>query len=91
MKKNFIAVYSIVCPHCNMKQTGVERVYEMATGKIIEVEDGIQEINYPEEQYAIKCVMDTLNGQPFCGKLITGGDLMDVTRFAVKSPSDFNK
>lgn len=27
MKKNFIAVYTIVCPYCQFKQTGIVRVY----------------------------------------------------------------
>lgn len=90
MEKNFIAVYSITCPYCNFKQTGVVRVYDEKFPNI-PIEEHRLEYLAGQVGYilAIKCVMDKLNGEPHCGKLITGDDLAKVTEKAVKSPSDF--
>ena len=86
MKRDFYAVHAgITCPHCQVKQTGIERVYDMSTGKAVEfeVDDKTKRYEfYPDKQYAIKCAWSK------CGQMITGDDLEHVTRDVIKSPSE---
>lgn len=84
-KKDFIAVYQIVCPYCNFKQTGIVREYNFSTGSLL----ADSKIPPSSSGPGIKCCMSKLNGEYHCGRLITGDQLEKVTRTAVKSPSDF--
>lgn len=81
MKKDFLAIYAgITCPHCNVKQTGVERMYNPLSGQWA-THDKIDPsvVGYLP---GIKCVWSK------CGKLITGDDLERITEKVVKYPSD---
>ena len=79
--KDFISVHSIVCPHCNVKQTGVIRLYNIHSLEVIQFNN--DPIINPDEQFAIRCSWSK------CAKLITGDELEKVTRKSVKSPSKF--
>lgn len=77
--------YTIVCPACKQKQTGILKIAEHFLSN-----------HYPEisvENY--NCVIEgdayIICCMPNCKHVITDNELEEVTRQVVKGPSDLNK
>lgn len=81
MKRNFIAIYTIICPECNVKQTGIIRIYDTKTLEPIEIEEDYKPSD--NEIFAIRCCWTK------CGHLIAGEQLNEVTQKTVSSPADY--
>lgn len=86
IKSTFLAVHSIVCPSCKMKQTGIVRISAGTVNTL--------PYTYKEESLVYSHKFKA--GHPYilccyipCQHLITGDELEEVTRLTVKSPSDF--
>jgi hypothetical protein len=78
---DFISIHTIVCPYCNVKQTGIVRMYNMETEKhVVEGDD-----DYKSEYVwaGIKCSWSK------CAIIIRGLYLDRVTQKAINSPMDF--
>ena len=72
--------FTIVCPACKQKQTGILKVAEHALGDP-ETETVIVRVGDP---YIICCMNH-------CKHLISGDELDEVTRVIIKGPSDLNR
>lgn len=81
MKRNFIAIFTIVCPKCNIRQTGIIRIYNTKNQEPIEIDENVPPGE--DEIFAIRCSWSQ------CKHLIAGEELNIATQKAIKSPMDF--
>lgn len=83
--KDFISVYSITCPSCKVKQTGIIRespgiVFTIPNSEPFHPIHG--ELHVPFGNLYIRC------SYIHCQHIIMNDELAEVTQKVVKSPSD---